>query len=107
LLRVLQEREVERIGDTHTTKIDVRVIAATNSDLRKMVVGRQFREDLDDRLNVIPIELPPLRDRREDIPLLVQHFLKKFSGPESGAFVNPHRPEPAGRAGAKCAQTSQ
>src|SRR4051812_5678082 len=93
LLRVLQEREFERIGDTHTTKIDVRVIAATNSDLRKMVASGEFREDLYYRLNVIPIELPALRDRREDIPLLVQHFLKKFSGPESGAFVNPHRPE--------------
>jgi transcriptional regulator with PAS, ATPase and Fis domain len=97
LLRVLQEREFVRICDTHTTKIDVRVIAATNSDLQKMVAEGQFREDLFYRLNVIPIELPPLRDRREDIPLLVQHFLKKFSGPESGAFVNPHRPEPAGR----------
>ena len=101
LLRVLQEREFERIGDTHTTKVDVRVIAATNSDLQKMVAEGQFREDLYYRLNVIPIELPPLRDRKEDIPLLVQHFLKKFSGPESGAFVNPkdqaHRarsPEP-------------
>jgi DNA-binding NtrC family response regulator len=98
LLRVLQEREFERIGDTHTTKIDVRVIAATNSDLQKMVAEGQFREDLYYRLNVIPIELPALRDRREDIPLLVQHFLKKFSGPESGAFANPkehgHRPEP-------------
>jgi DNA-binding NtrC family response regulator len=89
LLRVLQEREFERIGDTHTTKIDVRVIAATNSDLQKMVAEGQFREDLYYRLNVIPIHLPPLRDRKEDIPLLVQHFLKKFSGPESGAFVNP------------------
>ena len=89
LLRVLQEREFERIGDAHTTKIDVRVIAATNSDLQKMVADGQFREDLYYRLNVIPIALPPLRDRREDIPLLVQHFLKKFSGPESGAFVNP------------------
>ena len=92
LLRVLQEREFERIGDTHTTKVDVRVIAATNSDLLKMVAKGEFREDLYYRLNVIPIQLPPLRDRREDIPLLVQHFLKKFSGPESGAFVQ--RPEP-------------
>src|SRR5204862_1435458 len=89
LLRVLQEREFERIGDTHTTKVDVRVIAATNSDLTRMVAEGGFREDLYYRLNVIPIELPPLRDRKEDIPLLVQHFLKKFSGPESGAFVTP------------------
>jgi DNA-binding NtrC family response regulator len=91
LLRVLQEREFERIGDTHSIKVDVRVIAATNSDLRKMVADGHFREDLFYRLNVIPIHLPPLRDRKEDIPLLVQHFLKKFSGPESGAFVpKPH-----------------
>src|SRR5258705_2074643 len=89
LLRVLQEREFERIGDAHTTKVDVRVIGATNSDLTRMVSEGQFREDLYYRLNVIPIHLPPLRDRKEDIPLLVQHFLKKFSGPESGAFVNP------------------
>jgi len=87
LLRVLQEREFERIGDSHTTKVDVRVIAATNSDLHKMVGSGEFREDLYYRLNVIPIHLPPLRDRKEDVPLLVQHFLKKFSGSESGAFA--------------------
>src|SRR5436190_2541111 len=79
LLRVLQEREFERIGDTHTTKVDVRVIAATHSDLRRMVTDGQFREDLFYRLNVIPVQIPPLRDRKEDIPLLVQHFLEKFS----------------------------
>jgi transcriptional regulator with PAS, ATPase and Fis domain len=82
LLRVLQEREFERLGDTHSIKVDVRVVAATNSDLKKMVAEGQFREDLFYRLNVIPIELPPLRDRKEDIPLLVQHFLKKFSAPD-------------------------
>jgi DNA-binding NtrC family response regulator len=85
LLRVLQEREFERIGDTHTTKVDVRVVAATNSDLQKMVAEGSFREDLFYRLNIIPIHLPPLRDRREDIPLLVQHFLRKFSAAEPGA----------------------
>jgi DNA-binding NtrC family response regulator len=78
LLRVLQEREFERIGDVNTTKVDVRVIAATNGDLRRMVADGQFREDLFYRLNVIPVAVPPLRDRREDIPLLVQHFLEKF-----------------------------
>ncbi|PYR01196.1 MAG: hypothetical protein DMF97_08165, partial [Acidobacteria bacterium] len=78
LLRVLQEREFERIGDTHTMKVDVRVIAATNSDLRQMVADGQFREDLFYRLNVIPVILPPLRDRKEDIPLLVQHVLDKI-----------------------------
>jgi len=78
LMRVLQEREFERIGDTHTMKVDVRVIAATNSDLRQMVADGQFREDLFYRLNVIPVILPPLRDRKEDIPLLVQHVLDKI-----------------------------
>ena len=78
LLRVLQEREFERVGDSHTTKIDVRVIAATNSDLNRLVSEGQFREDLFYRLNVIPVQLPPLRDRKEDIPLLALHFLEKF-----------------------------
>jgi transcriptional regulator with PAS, ATPase and Fis domain len=86
LLRVLQEREFERVGDSHTIKVDVRVIAATNGDLTKMVAEGQFREDLYYRLNVIPVEVPPLRDRKEDVPLLVRHFLEKFragaSGPE-------------------------
>jgi transcriptional regulator with GAF, ATPase, and Fis domain len=82
LLRVLQEREFERVGDSHTIKVDVRVIAATNSDLQKMVAAGTFRDDLFYRLNIIPVQLPPLRDRREDIPLLVQHFLKKFGSPE-------------------------
>src|SRR5438046_5910115 len=78
LLRVLQEREFERVGDSHTTKVDVRVIAATNSDLARLVAEGQFREDLFYRLNVIPVQIPPVRDRKEDIPLLVQHFLDKF-----------------------------
>src|SRR5581483_2726621 len=89
LLRVLQEREFERVGDSHTTKVDVRVIAATNSDLGKMVAEGQFREDLFYRLNVIPVHLPPLRDRKDDIPLLVQHFLDKFRADAPGGANRP------------------
>ena len=78
LLRVLQEQEVERVGSTSHTKLDVRVISATNADLEEKVQREDFREDLYYRLNVIPIHLPPLRDRREDIPLLAKHFLRKI-----------------------------
>ena len=79
LLRVLQERELERIGGTRQVKIDVRIVAATNSDLAQHVAEGTFRKDLFYRLNVIPISLPALRDRREDIPFLAQHFLERFS----------------------------
>jgi two-component system, NtrC family, response regulator AtoC len=79
LLRALQEREFERVGDSQTIKVDVRVIAATNSDLAKMVAEGEFREDLYYRLHVIPIQLPPLRERRDDIPVFVKHFIEKFS----------------------------
>lgn len=78
LLRVIQGREVQRLGDTGVIKVDVRIIAATNNDLTKMVAEGTFREDLFYRLNVIPVQMPPLRDRKDDIPLLVQHFLHRF-----------------------------
>ncbi len=79
ILRVLQDRSFERIGGVKTIKVDIRVIAATNQDLEEMVRKGRFREDLYYRLNVIPIRVPPLRDRASDIPLLVQHFLHEFS----------------------------
>jgi len=79
LLRVLEEKEFTRVGGNEPIKVDVRVISATNRDMKQAIASGQFREDLYYRLNVVNIELPPLRERREDIPLLAQHFLKKFA----------------------------
>src|SRR5208282_4987017 len=76
LLRVLQEREFERLGSTRTKKVDVRVVAATHRDLEEMILKKQFRSDLYYRLNVFPISIPALRERPEDIPLLVRHFVE-------------------------------
>jgi formate hydrogenlyase transcriptional activator len=79
LLRALQEREFERLGSTHTRKVNVRLVAATNRNLEKMVADREFRSDLFYRLNVFPIRIPPLKERKDDIPLLVSYFVQKFA----------------------------
>jgi len=92
LLRAIQEREIRRVGDTRDLKVDVRLIAASNRDLEEAVAEGVLREDLFYRLNVIPIQLPPLRERREDIPLLVTHFIQKF-GKQLGKDVRAITPE--------------
>lgn len=79
LLRVLQEREIVRVGGERSIKLDIRVVSATNKDLKKMVDSNKFREDLYYRLNVVEINLPPLRERKEDIPVFIEHFIKEFS----------------------------
>jgi formate hydrogenlyase transcriptional activator len=79
LLRALQEREFERLGSTHTRKVNLRLVAATNRDLEKMITDREFRSDLYYRLHVFPIRIPPLRERKEDIPQLVSYFVQKFA----------------------------
>jgi DNA-binding NtrC family response regulator len=92
LLRALQERRIRRVGGTDEIEVDVRLIAATNRPLEDLVRERRFREDLFYRLNVIPLRIPPLRERREDIPLLAAHFLKRFTG-EMGKAVTSLSPE--------------
>jgi formate hydrogenlyase transcriptional activator len=79
LLRALQEREFERLGSTHTRRVNIRLVAATNRDLEKMIADREFRSDLYYRLHVFPIRIPPLRERKEDIPQLVSYFVQKFA----------------------------
>jgi two-component system response regulator AtoC len=83
LLRVIQEREIERVGDNKAIPVDIRIICATKVDLKQMVSEGKFRDDLYYRLNVIPLYIPPLRDRKEDIPLLVEHFLTKYNADKS------------------------
>jgi DNA-binding NtrC family response regulator len=94
LLRVLQEKEFEPLGSERTVQVDVRVIAATNRDLRQLVVEERFLQDLYYRLNVIPIAIPPLRDRREDIPLLIDHFIRRHAG-RAGKRIDGISPEAA------------
>lgn len=86
LLRAIQERQIQPVGSDHPKHVDIRIIAATNLDLKKNIATGEFREDLFYRLSVIPLHIPPLRERKEDIPALVTHFLKKFDAPEDMHF---------------------
>ena len=101
LLRVLQDRRFRRLGGTEEVQADIRVIAATNQDLEKMVAEGRFREDLYYRINVIQVHLPPLRDRREDVPLLAEHFLAKYAK-AAGKSCARHFARGAGAAGRVC-----
>ena len=108
ILRILQEQKFERVGGTKTINVEVRVIAATNKNLEEEIEKGLFRQDLYYRLNVIPVEVPPLRDRRQDIPLLVRDFLQEFSPgkttPKSKPSpTRPSRPSPPGNGPATCA----
>jgi formate hydrogenlyase transcriptional activator len=88
LLRAIQEQEFERLGSSHTTRVDARIVAATNQDLGDMSAEGRFRMDLYYRLNVYPIMLPPLRDRRDDIPVLVQHFVHAYASRHGKSIAN-------------------
>ncbi len=96
LLRTLQEREFERVGGAETIKVDVRVVSATNRNLEQMIEDGEFREDLYYRLNVFPINLPPLRDRLEDLPVLTSHFIAKFAR-QMGVVPHPPNPDAGGK----------
>jgi transcriptional regulator with GAF, ATPase, and Fis domain len=103
LLRVLQEREFERLGGTQTIRVDVRVIAATNRDLAAAVAGGSFREDLFYRLNVFPIEVPPLRERTEDVLTLVEYFVQRYAARTGKSFRAVENEDPRAAASVRLA----